>query len=241
MNAPRWFHRALLLALALCIVEGAAPARADQAFMRMTGGAPAVNGESQVKGYENWIELDAVAWRVTAESSWTKGGGASVGKPQPGELTWVQAFDASVPAMYAYLLQGDAIPVVTVELVQDGGAGPVTFAQLVMTDAFFTALSFDDSTVHGAVVFKKLTQSVWPIGDDGARGRRAAVSWDIPAGTGTNSGDLAPFVAGYGAGNLAPAPVPEPETWVMLLVGAMIVGGVARGRSSENSRSVTAR
>jgi type VI protein secretion system component Hcp len=40
------------------------------------------------------------AWSVTADSSWTKGGGASVGKPQPGSLRITKPIDASsVPAL----------------------------------------------------------------------------------------------------------------------------------------------
>lgn len=241
MIARRWFHASFTLALALCILGVAAPARADRAFMRMTGGAPAVVGESRVEGYENWIELDAVAWEVTSETSWTKGSGVSVGKPEPGELAWTQAFDSSVPAMYPYLLGGVAVPAVTVELVKDGAAGSTTFAQLVMTDAFFTALLFNDATVHGAIVFKTFTQSVWPLDQDGTRGSREAVTWDIPASTSSNSGELAPFVPGYGPGNLVPAPVPEPETWALLLGGLVAVAGAARRRAPGRGRSVATR
>lgn len=241
MIAPRWARGALTTVLALCLLGSAASAWADQAFMRMTGGKPDVSGESRVKGYENWIELDAVAWAVTAQSSWTKGAGASVGKPQPGHLVWTQAFDASVPAMYPYLLTGVDIPTVTVELVKDGAAGPATFAQLVMTGALFTELSFDDATAQGAIVFKTLTESVWPLEPDGTRGTRTSVTWDIVAGTSTASGDLAPFVAGYGPGNLGPAPVPEPATWGLLLGGLAVMAGAMRRRWSSLTRSEATR
>ena len=35
------------------------------------------DGESVQKGHEKWIELQGWDWEVEAESSWTKGGGAS--------------------------------------------------------------------------------------------------------------------------------------------------------------------
>lgn len=241
MIARRWTPAVLTIALALCLLGSATLAGADQAFMRMTGGKPDVSGESRVQGYENWIELDAVAWAVTAQSSWTKGGGASVGKPQPGHLLWTQPFDASVPAMYPYLLAGLDVPTVTVELVKDGAAGPATFAQLVMTGALFTELSFADATAHGAIVFKTLTQSVWPLEPDGTRGTRVSVTWDILAGSSTASGALAPFVAGYGPGNLGPAPVPEPSTGGLLLGGLALLAGAMRRRLASPTRSAANR
>jgi type VI secretion system secreted protein Hcp len=213
------------------VVGSAAPAYADRAFLRMAEGDIAIVGESPVKAYEHWTEVDAVAWHVTAESSWTKGGGASVGKPLPGELTWVQTFESSVPSMYRYVLTGLSVPSVTVEFVKGGDAGPVTFAQLALTDAFFTELSLDGATVHGGLVFKKMTQTVWLLNADGTRGERTTVSWDIPGGTATPSGALAAFVPGYGPGNLSPAPVPEPETWALLAGGLIAVAGALRRRA----------
>ena len=41
-------------------------------------------GESIQKGKEKWVEIQGWDWEVEAETSWTKGGGASVGKPNPG-------------------------------------------------------------------------------------------------------------------------------------------------------------
>ena len=45
------------------------------------------DGESIQKGKEKWIEIQGWDWEVEAESSWTKGGGASVGTPNPGKLS----------------------------------------------------------------------------------------------------------------------------------------------------------
>ena len=46
------------------------------------------DGESIQKGKEKWIEINSWNWEVQAESSWTKGGGASVGKPNPGKISF---------------------------------------------------------------------------------------------------------------------------------------------------------
>lgn len=44
------------------------------------------DGESIQKGKEKWVEIQGWDWEVEADTSWTKGGGASVGKPNPGKL-----------------------------------------------------------------------------------------------------------------------------------------------------------
>ncbi len=131
----------VVVAIAALVSVASAAARADDYFMRLSGGTPGIFGESALKGYDNWIELDSVGPGVTADSSWSKGGGASVGKPVPGDLVWTQSFDSSVPSMYSFLLTGKSVPLATVEYVRTGDAGPVTYLQLAMTDVFFTGLA----------------------------------------------------------------------------------------------------
>ncbi|MBX9965644.1 MAG: PEPxxWA-CTERM sorting domain-containing protein [Burkholderiales bacterium] len=63
-----------------------------------------------------------------------------------------------------------------------------------------------------------------------------SVAWDIPAGKTRNSGELAAFVAGYGPGNLAPVPAPEPQTWALLVAGFVVTGLAARRRGSQRLR-----
>lgn len=41
------------------------------------------DGESIRRGKEKWMEIRGRDWEVAAETSWTRGGGASVGKPNP--------------------------------------------------------------------------------------------------------------------------------------------------------------
>lgn len=223
--------RLIVVAIAALASVATAAARADEYFMRLSGGTPGIFGESVTKGYENWIELDSVAWGVTANTSWTQGGGASVGKPNPGDLMWSQSFDSSVPAMYSYLLSGKAVQLATVEYVHQGDSGPVTYLQLAMSGLFFTGLAFNGGDVSGSAVFKTITMTYWPLASDGTREKPIQVSWDIPAGTVGNTGSLPGVVAGYGGGDLSPSPVPEPGTYALMLAGLLIIGVVARRRS----------
>ena len=65
-------------------------------------------GESTQKGKEKWIELQGWTWEVEAETSWTKGGGASVGKPSPGKLNWEHTWDRSAHVILGYICTGSA-------------------------------------------------------------------------------------------------------------------------------------
>jgi type VI secretion system secreted protein Hcp len=240
------------VALAFALSVSGIAARADEYYMRMTGDTPSVIGESTVRGYEHWIQLESVGWGVTAESSWTKGGGASVGKPQPGAIHWTQNFDSSVPAMYSYLLTGKDVPNVVVEYARRDAGGLTTYLQLNMESLLFTDLSFDGSTVTGAGVFKKISMTYWPVAADGSRDQPVNVVWDIPAGSVGTNGSLAAEVAGYGSGNLAGkrlalaaiiaqdvTPVPEPGTWVTLMVGLVLVGFGLRRRNGVAHRGLS--
>ena len=222
---PRLRHL-FIVAIAL-LATGAA--RADEYFMKLSGSSPGIFGESTVKGYENWIQLDSVGFGVAADSSWIKGGGASVGKPIPADLTWSQSFDSSVPSMYVYMLQGKAVPDATVEYVQQGNSGPVTYLQLSMTGLFFTGLAFDGNTVHGSGVFKTIEMTYWTLADNGTREKSVHLAWDIPAGTASGGG----LTGTFGPGDLSPSPVPEPGTYALMLAGLLVVGVVARKRSAH--------
>lgn len=220
------------------------PARADTYYMRLTGSSVSIDGEVTAKSYENWIELSSVGWSVTADTSWTKGGGASVGKPDPGALTWTQAFDSSVPSMYPYILTGKAIPNAVVEYVKDTKSGPTTYLQLNMTGLFFTDISFANSTVSAEGVFKSISVTYWPLDKDGTRDSPVGVNWDIPTGTASPTSVLASVVSGYGPGNVGSgkalaaglsesiSAVPEPETWALLVAGLSAMVLVLRRRTA---------
>ena len=68
------------------------------------------DGESIQKGKEKWIEIQGWDWEVEAETSWTKGGGASVGKPNPGKMNIEHYFDTSSTVILGYICTGKAFP-----------------------------------------------------------------------------------------------------------------------------------
>lgn len=216
----------------------------ERAYLRLGASG---KGESTDFGYDNWTEIEGVAWNIEAESSWAKGGGASVGKPTPGSLSWSQTMDRSVLKVFGDIVSGKNAGEVTLEFVRDGWNGPVTYMQLYLKDVYFTGLDFDDTNVAGSMVFKEITQTLWAFDESGRREKPVSFTWNIPSGSFDLSGTPAPELTGFGRGNLdgnlaassvglppsAPAPVPEPESQAMLLAGLALLWAAARRRAQR--------
>lgn len=211
-------------------------------FLRFASPTGAIAGESTVRGYENWINIDDASWGMSADSSWTKGGGASVGKVMPDTFSWTQAMDRSVPYTLAAIASGKALPTATFEYVTQTSSGPVTLMQMVMEAPFLTDLELADDTVSESMVFRSIKQTVWSLDESGKATKPVSFAWNFSTGKaeGLTSEDVKGFGSGGVGGALAAAasvdaplpaaPIPEPETWVMMLCGLALLGSAAHRR-----------
>ena len=113
------------------------------------------DGESIQKGKEKWIEIQGWDWEVEAETSWTKGGGASVGKPNPGKMNWEHYFDRSSCTLLQFMCTGRAFPRVELHMLKGTGAkgGQDSFFQMHMAGAFITKVT-NNATEEGNVLQK---------------------------------------------------------------------------------------
>ena len=152
------------------------------------------DGESVAKGKEKWVEIQGWGWEVDAETSWTKGGGASVGKPNPGKMTFEHSFDTSSIVILGYICTGKAFPKAQLEMVMTTGRGtPETYFTMTMEGVFITRVSHA-ATAEGPVVqkvevvFKTVKIEYRPLDKrTGALGAAKTYTWDIPAGTASPS------------------------------------------------------
>ena len=152
------------------------------------------DGESIQKGKEKWIEIQGWDWEVEAETSWTKGGGASVGKPNPGKLNFEHYFDTSSTVILGYICTGKAFPKVELQMMKTTGKGsPETYFTMTMEGAFITKVS-NSGTEEGNVVqkvemvFKTVKIEYKPQDNKtGTLGAAKTYNWDIPAGTASPS------------------------------------------------------
>ena len=169
------------------------------AFLKLAN----AKGESRQTGFEGWIEIQGWEWGVKAETSWTQGGGASVGKPSPGELSFEHYYDRSSPVIMAYICSGRSFDEVEIQMCKSTGANSRDwFYRMVMKDAFLTSVmnsATDDGNVLQKVemVFKDVSIDYKPQMDSksasgtvkpGSFGAAINYQWNIPAGTSSGGG-----------------------------------------------------
>lgn len=164
-------------------------ASALNAFMQI-GGA---EGESKQTGYEKWIELQSWDWEVEAETSWTKGGGAAVGKPAPGKMNWEHVFDRASNTILSFICTGKSFETVTLEMCKSTGNTDKreAFFTVKMNEVFITKVN-QSATEEGNVaqkvemVFKRINivykQQGAQANAPGALSEAGTFDWDIPSG-----------------------------------------------------------
>lgn len=225
-------------------VGGGASTSASGIYMRLGSGASAIAGGATAVGYENWFALDSAQAGAGRGISVT-GSRTEASAPSFSELTVTGTAGAALPVIFSVLAQGRIIPDVTLEYVMAGSAGPVTFMQMYLQDVYLSGLSI--STGGGGPVayseslsFGKFSQTVWEVNPDGTRGDASSFGYDLTKGT-PMMAQLAPALAGFGAGSLSPeaatggppgaiTPVPEPGQWALLLTGLGLVASRVRRR-----------
>ena len=148
-----------------------------------------IPGDSVAKGHEKTIEVIDASWQVDAQTSWTRGGGASVGKPNPGGLSLSINTSSATPLLLNRIASGKVINSGRLDVVRSGASGgAVEVLQLSLTSLFVTSLAthisssgelYDDVTF----VFKTIAFSVWKLSATGAQGTEVKTTWDVAAGT----------------------------------------------------------
>ncbi len=148
---------------------------------------PNVNGEVTYSGYEKWIDVNEFNWKVTADTSFIKGGGSSVAKPIPGDFQWTQGMEPSANALFAKIATGNAFDSATMHVIKPGPTNakpPKPLLSFGATELFMTQVelnSFDSVTASGAFKIMKLeidpqvknspaTQVEWNIASAVAKG-----------------------------------------------------------------------
>jgi len=177
-NIMKNFLRIWIIATALCAVPGLV--HATEHFMLMQN----IAGDATAKGHENWIRVSSLDWTLVAESSWTAGGGASVGKPNPGKMVlnlptgvWSQFF-------VRLITQGKAVPKVVVDATATDGR---PLYRMTVEGFFVTSYGLASVTTtplpqdHLEGVFKIVKLEFYATAADG-RLITTVVDWNIATG-----------------------------------------------------------
>ena len=200
--------------------------------MHRAGGPPIFMGESNayIYGPNDWTHTNA-----TAYVGWSSLG-ASVGlTDRLADANTRATFtrDFSLDAHSSFTFSGFA----TIDIV--GDANPLSAGTTYDSNGSFASLTLGD--LFGRVR-TTIGATIWGVG----AGLSDIFSYSVGPGgllslTITNTGDTA-LLGSVNAGsyvNVSP-PIPEPETWLLLLAGAGIVGYTARKRKAADTREALA-
>lgn len=203
-------------------------------YLRLGSGSTVIAGDSRAAGYENWIPITSflMGTSVAVDAS-----GRLAAKPSVSELSWSQRVDATAPAVLFNLLSGAAIGQATIEQVAlDRRGQPMTVMQQALNDVLFSSFALsvtdgEEAHAQGSMSFSSFTQTLWPTLADGSRGAPLSFGYDA-VNAKAIAAALAGPVDGFGNGNLDPTalPVPEPQTWALMLAGLAGLLGLARRR-----------
>jgi len=183
-------HRTGVCMLTLVGGLASSSAIADEMFLKFIGGNDEILGDSTDTQHPGEIFLLSYSVGVEAESSWTKGGGASVGKPNPLEFNFTAAMNRSIPTILKYIATGKAAPqaILTVRSDISGNRIGFEYAKYTFEGLFFTNVGQGLSGAGRAVsavsaVYKTVKVQQFAPGIPNAV---SCVLWDVPAGTADN-------------------------------------------------------
>lgn len=138
-------------------------------FIRFDG----VDGESQQKGMEKWIELKKYSMSSATAGSTVVGGGSGVGKPSIHGVSISTVAGKHTPAINQKYFKGEHFPVAEVKFIkQTGEASAETYYHLKMEKVFVTSMQ-NDKTEGSlgnegiSMTAETYEQEYWAQGADG--------------------------------------------------------------------------
>jgi type VI secretion system secreted protein Hcp len=158
------------------------------AFIKFEGVPTGESTHTSHNGDKGWIEISDWSWDIEADTSFLKGAGASVGKPQPGNLSFSHYYDKASPVIMKKIVQGKHFSKVYIVMLKQTGAedgqGEPYFG-ITMDEAFITKVSSkgaEDGSVTQDVemVFKVVTVGYKPQKLKGGElDSEVPFAWDI--------------------------------------------------------------
>jgi len=158
------------------------------AFIRFAEVGTGESTHESHSGKSGWIEISDWSWDIESDTSFLKGSGAAVGKPQPGSLSFSHYYDLSSPLIMSKIVQGTSFSVVDIVMLKQtgdtSGKGEVYFG-MTMKDCFMTKVSSkggEDGAVTQDIemVFKSVAVGYKKQQDDGKLEQKANdFIWDI--------------------------------------------------------------
>ncbi len=210
-----------LLSPALTFLLASAPALAASSYFLQLAG---IDGDSTVKGYENWIEVESYALEIGME---TGSGDASSRTPTFSDFSFGKYVDGASTQIFGHLVTGTLVASAVFEVVETGVKLPTRLITYSFTDVLFESL--EHAATGNAPPLELVAFSFAEIGlqtfaKDSTGGSKPAQSftWDLRAAA---QADAAPATA-----------TPLPASALLLLSGLLILADAVRRRGALDAR-----
>jgi type VI protein secretion system component Hcp len=229
--------RPTLIALAtmLALAAGQASANTFNYYLKLGD----IKGASTQAEHLDWNIIDSFQWGLHMPvSSPGGGGGISTGMPFLSDFSWTQTVDVSITKLFESAASGKALGKATLHVTTPTGkGGEATFFEMVFDKAILTNLNLSGATgsppyLSAGFAYEKITMKYTTLDGTGKPSTSFEGMYDLTK----NEGSLAMLSMVYSMGMSGPtiaAPIPEPETWAMLLAGLGLVGLAVRRQSKR--------
>jgi type VI secretion system secreted protein Hcp len=144
-----------------------------------------LKGESQVKGFEDQIQVLAWSWGMSQTGTTHQGSGGGTGKVNVQDLSFTHYVDSSSPALILACCKGTHYPEATLVMRKAGG-DPLPYLTLKLTDVIVTSVSDggsggeDAQTQNVTLNFAAFEVSYQPQDNQGKKkGGAITVKYDI--------------------------------------------------------------
>ena len=148
-----------------------------------------VDGESRDKSHGKEIDVLAWSWGMSNSGSAHVGGGAGAGKVNVQDLSVTKYVDSASPKLMKACAEGTHFDEATLTVRKAGGATPVEYIKVKMTEVFITALSTGGSggedrlTENVSLNFAKVNVDYTPQDAKGAAGTAIPFGWNVAENT----------------------------------------------------------
>ncbi len=155
-------------------------------FLKLDG----IDGESQKKGAENWIEIFSFSNGASNPSSVAFGTGSGAGKVDLSSLSLQKQLDKASPKLFLNCCNGSHIA--TGQMIvreSTGGDTTQTYYQYDMTEVFIDSISWGGAAGGGkpsesvSLSAKSLQITYWPQDAKGTLGNKIVAGWNVATNT----------------------------------------------------------
>jgi type VI secretion system secreted protein Hcp len=158
--------------------ESATSAGTTDYYLKIDG----VAGESQAKGHEGQIDVEAFSWGATNNGTATKAG---AGRVAFGDFSFAKLLDKASPLIFQFVAGGKHIPTVTLFGVS-AGEQQLEYLKITLSDVVISSYQNSGSTGgppsdNFTVNFAKIAFDYKPQGKDGKLGPAVHGGWDLKA------------------------------------------------------------